>query len=152
MREWYVIRLGRGENTTKAHWFDPNNQQAQLQGPGELAPAGAARRPRREGEENLNFRINDMRQQAAAPQQQQGFGYYIKPEREDFSGIITFTDHPTAVAYAAQQASMNPKVQYGVFECVEVYETTEPVVIVKSYNDGGELVIQQAQQEELAHE
>ena len=156
MREWYVIRIGRAENTGKAHWVDPNNQQAQLMPEPGLENLRAAVRPQRNAEPARNWGAPEeflaaAGMRAAGPQQR-GFGYYVKPEREDFSGILTFTDRPTAVAYAAQQASMNPKVQYGVFECIEVYETTDPVVIVKSYNDGGELVIQQEQQEELAHE
>ena len=55
---------------------------------------------------------------------------------------VAFTNRDLAFEYAADQASKKPGVQYGVFECVGVLETTTPTVIHKKFNTGGELVLE----------
>jgi len=40
-------------------------------------------------------------------------------------------------------ASKSPGKQYGVFECVDVFETTTPTVIRKFWTDSGELSVRE---------
>lgn len=54
---------------------------------------------------------------------------------------IAFTTKAAAIEYAKQQASKTPTIAYGVYGCVDVFETTAPTVIEKQFNDGGELVL-----------
>lgn len=156
MREWYVMRLGRPENTAKGRFEgNPralpqaagqigNNGWALNEGFGQLQaaqPAPAPRRPRGRGED---LQVEEM----IAPQVQQnqrpsGFGYHAQAVRDDSSGQIVFTSKDVAEEFAAQMASKNPKVLYGVFECAAVFETSDPVVLVKEYNDSGELIVKE---------
>jgi hypothetical protein len=54
---------------------------------------------------------------------------------------IAFTTRNAAIEYAKQQASKTPTIAYGVYGCVDVFETTAPTVIEKQFTDGGELVL-----------
>lgn len=54
---------------------------------------------------------------------------------------MAFTTKGAAVEYAKQQASKTPTVAYGVYGCVDVFETTAPTVIEKQFTEGGELVL-----------
>ena len=51
-----------------------------------------------------------------------------------------FTDRERARNFAQQQAENNPKQQWGVFVCDDIFETTQPKVLVKHFNQDGELV------------
>lgn len=55
--------------------------------------------------------------------------------------VIRFTTKDIAEAYAQEQASKNPKVLYAVMEVAAVFETQEAPVIVKYFNNAGELVL-----------
>jgi len=61
-------------------------------------------------------------------------------EREDIPKVY-FTDENAAIAEAKRLASKYPQVQYGVFRADTIYETTKPDVLVKSYNEDGELTV-----------
>jgi len=51
-----------------------------------------------------------------------------------------FTSRKAAQLWAKEQAEKNPKVMYGIYECVQVFETTTPTIIEKKFNDAGELI------------
>lgn len=51
-----------------------------------------------------------------------------------------FTDKERARDFARFQAENNPKQQWGVFVCDEIFETTQPKVLLKHFNADGELV------------
>jgi hypothetical protein len=59
------------------------------------------------------------------------------------NNIITlaWNSKTAAESYAKEMAGKNPKTAYGVFSCVDVFETTAPEVIEKQFNDQGELVV-----------
>lgn len=58
---------------------------------------------------------------------------------------VAFTSKELAFEYAADQAAKKPSVQYGVFECVGVFETTIPTVIHKKFSSSGELILEAAE-------
>jgi hypothetical protein len=63
---------------------------------------------------------------------------------------IAFTTKNAAIEYAKQQASKTPTIAYGVYGCVDVFETTAPTVIEKQFNEGGELVLKSVEKVENA--
>jgi hypothetical protein len=159
MREWYVIRLGRPVDSTKGHIYNGDALDLELV---EEAPAveeaprarGRNQRPMTIGAAGEQPVLNNWIQQAgnAARQPKQkkaGYGYFVRPgDRDDKSGQVAHTSKDAAVGYAQELAAKNPKVMYGVFECIRVFETTTPTIISKSFNDGDELVIESNEEEE----
>jgi hypothetical protein len=141
MREWYVIRLNRPQDKSKAVLTSATADiNAQLDiGTWAAAPAPRPARGAREAEQ-LAAQIQAG--PAQAPQQKKGFGYFVKPgDRDDKSGQIAHNTREAAEAYAQELASKSPGVMYGVFDCIKIFETTTPQVITKTYNEGGELVV-----------
>lgn len=147
MREWYVMRLGRPENATKGRIGGQRQEGAPIAPGAPLdfaieANVGVGRPVRAQPRQNQ--RQADIEEEIArqiVPQQAVGYGYWPQLVREDFSGLIAFTTKPAAREFAKELAAKTPRVLYGVFECVEVFETTEPVVVSKRYNDSDELVV-----------
>jgi hypothetical protein len=149
MREWMVIRLGRPEDTTKPHLMMTGEPQVVEDFAVQDAPRARTRneQPRAEGE--LRGFAAGLQQPAQPQRRRAGYGYHVKQaDRDDKSGQIVHTSEEAAQAYAKELAARFPKVLFGVFSCVRVYETTEPQVIEKSFNDGGELVIESAERGE----
>ncbi len=149
MREWYVVRLGRPANAAKAHLVAANVQQVIDGAPNQWAQAEQIQpAPRRAAPRNARNVVEEFlegqeQQQPRVQARPAGHGYWVTQVRDDTSGLIAFTTEEAAKTYATEQAGKNPKVMYGVFGCTSVFETTEPVVVVKQYNDSGELIIQQ---------
>lgn len=150
MREWYVIRLDRPQDTSKPHVTVGRQEGAEaLPRPRWNADLDLLQAvqpaPRAGGRQQVRPRdVDQAEQQPQVQVADPGFGFFVKPgDRDDKSGTIVFTTAEAAEGYAKEQASLHPKVLYGVFSCDKVFETTEPQIVVKSYNDGGELVIQQ---------
>ena len=123
------------------------NQWAQA----EIQPARAPARANRARPQDMvqEFLDGQEQRQQVAPRAN-GYGYWVSPVREDTSGQIAFTSEEAAKTYATELAGKNPRVMYGVFQCTSVFETTEPVVVVKEYNDSGELIVQQSEEAENA--
>jgi hypothetical protein len=65
------------------------------------------------------------------------------------NNVITMAWNTKSAAenYAKEMAGKNPKTAYGVFSCVDVFETTVPEVIEKQFNDQGELVVKATSKE-----
>ena len=143
MREYMVCRLGRPEDTTK-----PRLQQEGLNLEDMEQEVPRAAPQARRNERVPRPILDDFVANRNHPRN--GHGYYVKPaDREDKSGQIVHTNEESAVAYAKELAAKNPKVLYGVFTCVRVFETTEPNVIEKSFNDSGELIIDKEKEENV---
>lgn len=53
---------------------------------------------------------------------------------------VGFTSRDVAIAYAEKLASEKPGTQYGVFECIGVFESTANPVVRKTFTASGELV------------
>lgn len=131
-REFLVVKVGRKENTNKARIF-PMGQQIMEEDL--IAPARPAPRPLVRGANLDELRGNFILNQ---PQQINQSGFIAIEEKE--SPVVTFFDEDAAKEYARQQAAKYPTQLFGVFPCVEVFETTEPKVITKIYNGSGELI------------
>lgn len=69
-----------------------------------------------------------------------GDGYGFQMMRNNVI-TLAFTSREAARLHAKDLAGKTPKIAYGVFACVDVYETTAPEVIEKKFNDAGELVL-----------
>lgn len=139
MREWYVMRLGRAEDTNKARIYTGIGV-----GDGDLAefPNDAPRQARRPAIQQGGLDVQQPRI-GVMPQgrNSNSYGYFVKQERDDKSGMIAHSTEEAAIEYAKELAAKNPKVMYGVFSCLKVFETSEPQIITKKFNDGGELVL-----------
>ena len=78
-----------------------------------------------------------------------GTEYGFKMSRETRAEICTaFTSRVLAGEHAQELAAKSPGKQYGVFECVDVFETTTPTVIKKFWTDKGELAVKEERQGE----
>ena len=78
-----------------------------------------------------------------------GTEYGFKMSRETRAEICTaFTSRVLAGEHAQELAAKSPGKQYGVFECVDVFETTTPTVIKKFWTDKGELAVKEDRQGE----
>jgi len=130
MREFYVFKIGKKEDTSKARktWGD---------GGGRAQPA-----PRRVFDRELRAAPRnefDGAEQASVGDDI-GYGYYLQSlDRKDMD--MAFSTEQAAERYAKEQAELQPKTLFGVFSCVKVFETTTPSVIEKQYNDAGELLV-----------
>jgi len=129
-REWYVFKIGKR---------DPN-------GGGRVFAQAQARpaqpRPARRGA--VDALLDAVQEQDVAPVADQGYGFELG--REDRNNNMVFTSEEAAERWAREQAALNPKVQFGIFSCGKVFETTAPVVIEKKFNDAGELLVAEKQQ------
>lgn len=94
-----------------------------------------AQRPRRDGRDRAAIGAEDE----VAPLQNDGYGYVPDPKWTKSISHV-FTTQEAANRHAEDLASKSPKTLFGVFGVGNVYETTTPVVITKSYNADGELV------------
>lgn len=70
-----------------------------------------------------------------------GFGQGL--ETKEAREVMIFTSENKANEYAEDLAGKRPKELFGVFSCVQVFETTTPQVIRKQFNDSGELKIKE---------
>lgn len=132
MREYYVIRLGRPKDPTKVL----PGAQLQMEAPPRAQPA------RREGRVRMGNDGPEAIGLAFAPNNQQQ-GFYVKPfDTTDKSGAIVHTSEEAAETFAREMAAKHPQVLFGVFSCVKVFETTEPNVVVKTFNASNELVVE----------
>lgn len=140
-REWYVFKVGKREDTTRSGRIA---QAPGQEGVGARAVARGLRRDR--GPEAWGVDNNQIGPAAAAePEPAAGdpsYGFEI--HREDRNPNIAFNGLEAAQRYAVDQAQLNPKTLFGVFECIQVFETTKPSVLEKKYNDAGELVVREA--------
>lgn len=58
--------------------------------------------------------------------------------REDM--MRAFTSLSAAQEWARKVAESHPRTMYGVYECREIFETLTPPLVMKSFNNAGELV------------
>jgi hypothetical protein len=144
MREWYVIRLNRPEDTTKGRITNASDQQ-QLNVEDLVEMEVPRTLPQRDRNRGVADRIEQARvqlNQSRPAQKKSGYGYYCRPgDRDDKSGQIAHTTEEAAERYAEELAAKTPGVMYGIFVCSKVFETTTPSVITKKFNDSGELVL-----------
>ncbi len=68
-----------------------------------------------------------------------GYGIGLSPKEQ--KEVMAFTTKGKAEEYAKYQATMHPQRLFGIFECGQMFETTEPTVLSKKFNDAGELVL-----------
>ncbi len=65
-------------------------------------------------------------------------GYFLANTAKKSFDRVFYSQH-AAEDYARSQAETSPKTQFGVFECGNIFETTTPTIIIKEFNDAGEL-------------
>lgn len=139
-REWYVFKVGKREDTTRS------GRIAQAPGQEGAVPRAVRRDQRARDAWPLdNNQVGVGPAAAAEPVPAAGdpsYGFEI--HREDRNPNIAFNGLEAAQRYAVDQAQLNPKTLFGVFECIQVFETTKPSVLEKKYNDAGELVVREA--------
>jgi len=121
---WYVQKIVLEEDRNKEQIVpgDPGQVQDEVQ---LAAPRAQAR----------NQVPEDVAPRAARTS---GYGFHLL--RDDIVKLA-FTTEDAAKDYAEEQASKNPKVAYGVFGCLAIFETTKPEIIKKTFNESGELVV-----------
>lgn len=126
-RLWFVIPNGLVGDGRQ--WYGPEG----LQRPNELRAAEPARANRRnEAPRNIDEEVEAI---TADP----GYGMYLSSkETKEF---MAFTTKEKAKQYAKYQAGLNPSKLFGIYSCEQVFETTEPTIIEKKFNDSGELVL-----------
>lgn len=125
-RLWFVIPndiKGDGRN-----WTPPNNGNNWGN-----EPVAAPARPQPRAPRGLQNEI----ELEEVPSQGHGFYLTTKESKE----ILAFTTKEKAAEYAKTQAALNPSKLFGIFGCEQVFETTEPTIIEKKFNDAGELVL-----------
>jgi len=123
-RLWFVIPNGLAGDGRQ--WWGPDNQPTQRN---ELRAAEPAR---------ANRRTNEATVDLDAPADT-GYGLYLASK--ETKEILAFTTKEKAQQYAKYQAGLNPSKLYGIYSCEQVFETTEPTIIEKKFNDAGELVL-----------
>jgi hypothetical protein len=126
-RLWFVIPndvKGDGRN-----WTPPNNGNHWGNEPEEAAPARG----------NQPRALRGIQNEIGPEAPPQGHGFYLTTKES--KEILAFTTKERAAEYAKTQASLNPSKLYGIFGCEQVFETTEPTIIEKKFNDAGELVL-----------
>jgi hypothetical protein len=74
-----------------------------------------------------------------SPAEDSGYGFF--PDSKTKNDIVVFTSEGKAKTYAEEQAALKPTRLYGVFKCGDIFETAQPTIITKQYNDAGELVL-----------
>lgn len=118
---WFVSPLVLDEDQTKTRItpeaFNARDQDEQ--------PAAPARR-------------RDQLEVAHRPENTSGYGFGLL--RADIVKEA-FTSAEAAEEVAKERASKQPKTAFGVFACVEVFETTQPEIIEKRFNSAGELTL-----------
>jgi hypothetical protein len=119
-RLWFVIPNGLAGDGRQ--WWGPDNAPQVAE---RLEPARANRR-------------NDPPADLDAPADT-GYGLYLASK--ETKEILAFTTKEKAQQYAKYQAGLNPSKLYGIYSCEQVFETTEPTIIEKKFNDAGELVL-----------
>lgn len=130
-RYWFVMPTDvKGDGK---FWYGPGN--VVNQGDFEQVTAPATARGRAEAPRRANIIIEDEVAPAVDPGY--GFGLQSKEQKE----MMVFTTKGKATEYAKNRAAKSPGVLFGVFSCDQVFETTEPDVITKTFNDAGELVL-----------
>lgn len=125
--EFYVIRLGRSPNPNKAGIPFPDAVQ---RAPAPLRQArGVAER----------FRLDDIEDPPIRAIEQIMGREISRNELRD--PVIVFDTEEAAEQYANEQAAKIPKTLFAVMGVLKVFETTQPTVIEKRFNDKGELIL-----------
>lgn len=120
--EFYVIRLGRA--------VDPNKPVV-----GELPALNIAQAAPRRARD-----LGQRPEREPEVQVEEGYGQELaRSELKD--PVIRFTTAEAAEKYAQSEAMKHPKVAYAVLGVLSVFETLEPTVIEKRFNNKGELVL-----------
>ena len=130
--EFYVMKIGREVDPNKPI-IGNRPQQAQRIGRVDRALAQPRAFALDEGEGPPN-------QVAEGWQDVNGFGEELsRAAMRD--PVIRFSTQEAAEVYAKQLAEKNPKVLYGVFGVLSLFETSKAPIIEKKFNDAGELVV-----------
>lgn len=112
-----------------------NDNQARELG---LVPNNGRAVPRRA---NLQFNNDEQGQDAGVPVVAAGGDIVgLKLERKQAIDII-FVTQDQAESYAKTQAEKQPTKPFGVFTCVGIFETKEPQIIRKEFNQAHEVVM-----------
>lgn len=128
--EFYVIRLGRNVD---------NNRPVIGNMPPPPAPA------RNRNQVRLNEPVNldqgfDFEEQNPIFQNVEGFGQeLLRTELRD--PVIKFSSKDIAEAWAKEEVTKHPKTMYAVLQVASVFETTQPKIIEKGFNERGELFV-----------
>ena len=125
-RYWYVFGLDVTSDPNGAIFAQVAGEQMEAQ------PAPARRNNRDQGFARI---------EGEAPRLGNDGGYGFKVSQQVHRTMNqVFTSKASAQLYAKEQAEKNPKTMYGIYECIQVFETTTPTIIEKKWTDNGELI------------